>query len=357
MKFLDIYKQDHKLLPKIYKDIYRSIKKTDFILGDEVTNFENIFAKYCNTSYAVSCANGTDALYIAMMALKLPKHSEVILPAMTYCSTVFSVIRAGLKPVLVDIEKDKSTMCLEDLQRKINKKTKLIIPVHLYGDVVDCLQIKKIINKKKIYIIEDASQAHGAFETSTIPNHKQTRKAGSLGDIGCFSLYPGKNLGAYGDAGIITTNNKKFFEYMNKFRNLGSKKKFHHDLIGINSRMDTLQAIILKHKIKNLNKYNQLRKKLGKHYEDNIKNSKIVKLKYSKGSVYHQYVIKVKNLKKFTSYLSKNKIPFGRHYPYPIHKLSAMKDIFKGQKFVNAEELGNQCVSLPVDPFIQKDFE
>ena len=265
MKFLDIYNQDHNLLSKIYKDINKCFKKTDFILGDEVINFENIFAKYCNTNYAVSCANGTDALSIAMMALKLPKNSEVILPAMTYCSTVFSTIRAGLKPVLVDIEKDKPTMCLKDLQKKINKNTKLIIPVHLYGEVVDCLQIKRIINKKKIYIIEDASQAHGAYEQSIIKSHKKRRKAGSLGDIGCFSLYPGKNLGAYGDAGIITTNNKEIFEYMNKFRNLGSNKKFHHDLIGINSRMDTLQAIILKHKMKNLNKNQVIQTSISKY--------------------------------------------------------------------------------------------
>ena len=351
MKFLDIYKQDHNLLSKIYKDINKCIKSTNFILGDEVINFENIFSKYCGTNYAVSCANGTDALYIAMMSLQLPKNSEVIVPAMTYCSTVFSVIRAGLKPVLVDIEKDKSTMCLEDLQRKINKKTKLIIPVHLYGDVVDCLQIKKIINKKKIYIIEDASQAHGAFETSTIPNHKQTRKAGSLGDIGCFSLYPGKNLGAYGDAGIITTNNKIFFEYMNKFRNLGSKKKFHHDLIGMNSRMDTLQAIILKHKISNLDKYNSLRKKIALTYEEKIINPKIKKLKYSKACVFHQYVIKVKNVKKFINLFPK-KI-FHLEDIIINSQTHCIKKLFKGQYF-KMLKLGRQCVSLPIDPFLNK---
>ena len=354
MKFLDIHNQDHNLFSKIYKDINKCFKKTNFILGKDVSNFEKIFAKFCNSSYAISCANGTDALYIAMKALKLPKKSEVIVPAMTYCSTVFSVIRAGLKPILVDIEKNKPTMCLDDLEKKITNKTKLIIPVHLYGEVVDCLKIKKIINKKKIYIIEDASQAHGAYELSEFQNTKKKRKVGSLGDIGCFSLYPGKNLGAYGDAGIITTNNKKLFVYMKKFRNLGSNKKFHHDLVGINSRMDTLQAIILKHKIKNLNKYNQLRKNLALFYQKNITNPKIEKLKYSKECVFHQYVIKVKNVKKFTNFISKKKIPYGRHYPYPIHKLSSLKKIFNSRVFINSEKLGRECVSLPIDPLINK---
>ncbi len=354
MKFLDIHRQDHILFSKIYKDINKCLKKTDFILGNDVSNFEKKFAKLCNASYAVSCANGTDALYIAMMALDLPKNSEVILPAMTYCSTIFSVIRAGLKPILVDIEKDKSTMCLNDLKKKITNKTKLIVPVHLYGEVVDCFKIKKIIKKRKIYIIEDASQAHGAYEYSGLVSHKKNRKVGSLGDIGCFSLYPGKNLGAYGDSGIITTNNKKLFKFMNKFRNLGSNKKFHHDLVGINSRMDTLQAIILKHKISNLNKYNLLRKKIASIYEKKINNRKVKKLKYSKGCVFHQYVIKVKNVKKFVNYISKNNIPHGRHYPYPLHKLSAVKQIYQGQVFRNSEELGRQCVSLPIDPLLKK---
>jgi dTDP-4-amino-4,6-dideoxygalactose transaminase len=357
MKFLDIYKQDYSLLKNINKDITKSIKKTDFIMGADVANFEKIFAEYCNTSYAVSCANGTDALYIAMMALGLPKNSEVIVPAMTYCSTVFSVIRAGLKPVLIDIEKNKSTMCLDQLKKKITNKTKLIIPVHLYGESVDCLKIKKIINKRKIYIIEDASQAHGAYECSSTKQHnsyrKKYRKVGSLGDISCFSLYPGKNLGAYGDAGILTTNNKKFFNYINKFRNLGSDKKFFHDLVGVNSRLDTLQAIILKHKIKNLDKYNELRKKIALIYENKINNPKIKKLEYSKGCVFHQYVIKVKYVKKFENFLSKKNIPYGRHYPYPIHKLTALKKLYKNQVYKNSEELASQCISLPIDPLLK----
>lgn len=356
MKFLDIFKQDHKLLRNINKDIMKSIKKTDFIMGEEVSNFEKIFAKYCGTSYAISCANGTDALYIAIMSLNLPKNSEVIVPAMTYCSTIFSIIRAGLKPILVDIEKNKPTICLNSLKKKISNNTKLILPVHLYGESVDCLKIKKIIKKKKIYIIEDASQAHGAYENSYSDKHKkELRRVGSLGDIACFSLYPGKNLGAYGDAGIITTNNKKIFHYIKKFRNLGSDKKFLHDLIGINSRLDTLQAIVLKHKIKNLDKYNSLRKKIALIYQNKIVNPKIKNLEYSKECVFHQYVIKVKNVKKFENFLLKKDIPYGRHYPYPVHKLTALKSIFKNQIYKNAEELGRQCISLPIDPLLKKN--
>ena len=359
MKFLDIYKQDYSLIKKINKDLAKNIKKTDFIMGQNVIEFEKLFSRYCLSKYAVSCGNGTDALYIAIMSLDLPKNSEVIIPAMTFCSTIFSVIRAGLKPVLVDIEKNKPTICIAELKKKINNKTKLIIPVHLYGECVNCSKIKKIIKNKKIFIIEDASQAHGAYEcqsTKCINDNccKKGRKAGSLGDIACFSLYPGKNLGAYGDAGIITTNNKKIYKYMNKFRNLGSNKKYFHDLIGINSRLDTIQATILTHKLKTVDKYNYLRKKIALIYNSKINNPKIKKLEYSPGCVFHQYVVKVRNVKKFENFLKIKKIPYGRHYPFPLHKLNALKKIFKNERYKNSEELASQCISLPINPLLKK---
>ena len=348
IKFLDLYKQDQKLHNAILKDIKILFKKGDFILGNEVIKFEDNFKNFCQSKYAISCANGTDALTIALKSLDLPNHSEVIIPAMTYCSTAFAVINAGLTPILVDTEFLKPTIDLIDLKTKINKKTKVILPVHLYGSVANLNGIKKIIRKKNIYLIDDCAQAHGAYDDSM--NSRNRKRIGSTTDISCFSLYPGKNLGAYGDAGIITTNNKKLFNKIKKIRNLGSDKKFIHDYVGMNSRLDTIQAIILNKKIKNLSNYNKNRQKIAQFYNKNIINKKITKLIYSKSCVYHQYVILIKNKKKFINKLNSKKIGFGFHYPYAIHQLDVFKKDFKNKKFVNAERLAKEGISIPIDP-------
>ena len=232
IKFIDLYNQDKNLHKSILKDIKKLFKKTDFILGNKVNVFEKNFAKFCGSKFAIGCANGTDALTIALKALNLPRNSEVIIPAMTYCSTAFAVINANLKPVLVDIDYLKPTISVKNIKKKINSKTKVIIPVHLYGSSADLKSIKKLIKNKNIKIIDDCAQAHGTYDDSI----KLKKKIGSTSDISCFSFYPGKNLGAYGDAGIITTNNKKYYSIMNKIRNLGSNKKFIHDYVGMNSR-------------------------------------------------------------------------------------------------------------------------
>ena len=185
IKFLDLYNQDKNLHKSIINGIKKLLKKTDFILGKEVSVFENNFAKYCGSKFAISCANGTDALTIALKSLNLPKQSEVIIPAMTYCSTAFAVINANLKPVLVDTEYLKPTMDLDDLKRKINKKTKVILPVHLYGSVTDLNAIKKLIKNKKIFLVDDCAQAHGAYDDSW---PKSNKKIGSTTDISCFSF-------------------------------------------------------------------------------------------------------------------------------------------------------------------------
>mgnify|MGYP001162732933 FL=1 len=348
IKFLDLYKQDQKLHNAILKDIKILFKKGDFILGNEVIKFEDNFKNFCQSKYAISCANGTDALTIALKSLDLPNYSEVIIPAMTYCSTAFAVINAGLTPILVDTEFLKPTIDLIDLKTKINKKTKVILPVHLYGSIANLNGIKKIIRKKNIYLIDDCAQAHGAYDDSM--NSRNRKRIGSTTDISCFSLYPGKNLGAYGDAGIITTNNKKLFNKIKKIRNLGSDKKFIHDYVGMNSRLDTIQAIILNKKIKNLSNYNKNRQKIAQFYNKNIINKKITKLNYSKSCVYHQYVILIKDKKKLINEFNSKKIGFGFHYPYAIHQLDIFKKDFKNKKFINAERLAKEGISIPIDP-------
>lgn len=347
IKFLNINKQDKPIKKNIIRNIKKVINKNNYILGDFVDKFERSFASFCNARYAIGCANGTDALTITLKILNLPKGSEVIIPAMTYCSTAFAVINAGLNPVLVDIEPSKSTISLNDLKNKITKKTKIIMPVHLYGSVVDINKIKKIIKKKNIYIIDDCSQAHGAYLGN--------KRVGSLADISCFSLYPGKNLGAYGDAGIITTNNLSHYNKIKNFRNLGSTVKFIHTQVGFNSRLDTIQASVLIEKLKLLKNYNEKRKKIAKYYDDNIKNKKITKLEYSKGSVYHQYVVMVSNRMQLVNLFKKNDIEFGFHYPKSINQIESLKSIFKKNNYVNSENLAKKCFSIPIDPTLTKN--
>ena len=343
IKFLDIYKQDKHIHSFIINKIRKLFKKGDFILGDEVKIFERKFALLTKSKFAIGCANGTDALTLALKSLNLKKGSEVIIPAMTYCSTAFSVINANLKPVLVDIDYKKPTINIDEIKKKITRNTKVIMPVHLYGSVVEIFKIRKIIKDKGIFIIDDCAQAHGAKD-------QKGRPVGSLSDISTFSLYPGKNLGAYGDAGIITTNLKPNFIKIQKIRNLGSIEKFKHDLIGMNSRLDTIQAIILNEKIKNLNKYNNKRRAIARFYKKNIKNKKISQLTYSKNCVYHQYVVLVNDRLKFSKYLDKKKIQYGFHYPKSIHELEVFKKKDIGKKFPNSELISKNGISLPIDP-------
>lgn len=351
IKFFDIYNQDKKLFKKFLTDFTKTIKKTNFINGDPVLNFEQKFAKFCDTKYAVGCNSGTDALFLSLKALNLKKDSEVILPAQTYCSTAFAVIRANLKPVLADIQIDNPTISIKNLKKKITKKTAAIILVHLYGEVCDFKNVKKLIKNKKIHLIEDAAQAHGAKDFSINTNGKT---AGSLGILGCFSFYPGKNLGAYGDGGAITTNSKKLYIKLLKLRNLGGINKYEHDVIGYNSRLDTIQALILTRKLNALNSNNNKRKKIAKIYNQKINNKKITKLNYSKGCVYHQYVIISKFEKKIIKILKKNNIQYGKHYPAPIHKLKSLKRIFLNETYKNAELFSKYGISLPIDPNLKR---
>ena len=347
VKFYSINKSDDIIKNKIISSIKKVLYKNNFILGEEVFKFEKAFKKFCNAKFAISCSNGTDAITLALLALDLPKNSEVIIPAMTYASTFYAVINAKLKPVLVDINSDDPLINFELLKEKINKNTRVIIPVHLYGSVVEIKKLRNIINSKKIYIIDDCAQAHGAkyINGRMVGGH-------SISDISTFSLYPGKNLGAYGDAGIITTNNSKIYNKIIRIRNIGSIEKFNHETIGLNNRMDTIQAAILIEKIKRLNFLNKKRKIIANKYFSKIKNQKIKFLKYTKGSVFHQFVILVNNRNTFSKYLEQNNIEFGFHYPHSINQMNFFKKVFGNKVFKNAENLASKCISIPIDPML-----
>ncbi len=347
IEFYSLNKSDKNIKKKILKSISKVIDQNNFIMGSDVKVFENKFKYFCRSKFAISCANGTDALTMSLISLNLKPGSEVILPAMTYISTFYSVINANLKPVLVDINENDPLININEIKKKINKYTKVIIPVHLYGSVVEINKIKKITKGKNIFIVDDCAQAHGAEYSNG------DRVGGSnLANISTFSLYPGKNLGAYGDAGIITTNNKNIAKKIAKIRNQGFIKKFNHETIGFNSRLDTIQASILNHKINNLKKLNKLRKKIASIYKKNIKNKNIKLIEYSDGSVFHQFVIRVKNRKLFLKYLIKRNIQYGLHYPHTINQTKFYKRKFSKIFFKNAENFAKQCVSLPIDPML-----
>ena len=285
VKFTNLY----KLIPekkKVFKKINLLIKNSNFIGGNEVKKFEKNFANFTGSKYCISLGNGTDALEIAVKSLNLKKGSEIIVPANTWISTAEAVVNNGYKLVFCDIDLDDYTICLKDLRKRINSKTSAIIAVHLYGNPTDMFRIKKIIKNKNIKLIEDSAQAHGS---------KINKKhVGTFGDIGTFSFFPGKNLGAFGDAGAIVTNSKKIYEYALRARNHGAKIKYDHKFSGRNSRIDCINASVLNIKLKNYKNVIKIRNKLAKIYFNKlskIKELKLFQLKKKNTHCFHQFVI------------------------------------------------------------------
>ena len=345
--FNNIYNQDKVLLPKIYKNIKKIIKKSNFILGDEVKNFEKNFARFTKTKYCVGCANGSDALYLALKSLNLRKTDEVIIPDMTYIATASAVINNGCKLRIADVNLENASINQNEVVKKINSNTKAIIIVNLWGYSANYEKLKKICDKKKILLIEDAAQSVGSYNEKGV-------NSGNLGHIACFSFFPGKNLGAYGDGGAVVTNNKKIYEIILKLRTHGAKKKFKYELVGINSRLDTIQAVILKHKLNRINLINQKRRKIANYYFKKIKNKKINLFNINNNSCFHQFVILVRDRKNFLNHLKKYRIPYGFHYPYAIHKLEAIKKYCIDKNFKNSILIAERGVSIPMDPFLNK---
>ncbi len=344
MKFID-FKYQKKLNSKHIKNINKILNKNNFILGNEVHNFEKKFAKFSGSKYAVGTSSGTDALFLALKIINLKKDDEVIIPAHTFIATALSAYYTKCKIVLCDIDPNTLLIDIDKLQKLISKKTKAIIPVHLYGRAADIIKIKKIIpKKKKIFIIEDASQAHGLNYYS---------KKVFIGDFTIFSLYPAKNLGANGDAGIIITNKKNDYIKLKMIRNWGSITKYEHKLIGYNMRMDTIQAAILLEKLKKLKYWNKQRKKIAKFYNLELNKIKYLKINHNliNDHVYHLYVIITKFRNKLQTYLNKKKIDTIIHYPKTINKhLSFKNESFYKKKYKISEEIANSCLSIPIYP-------
>ncbi len=322
--------------------INRVLSRGDFILGEDLALFEKEFAHYCGTEHTIGCGSGTDALHLACRALGLGPGDEVILPAFTFVATALGVTLAGATPVLVDVDPMNALMDLNKVAAAITPKTRAIMPVHLYGQCYDMPALLALAKEHGLYVIEDAAQAHGA--------ECEGKRAGSFGDAGCFSFYPGKNLGAYGDGGAITVNNQELADKLRLLGNWGSRKKYHHEEPGLNSRLDTVQAAILRVKLHRLDGWNQKRRQLASAYSELLSGIENIQLTRHDGdSVYHLYVIRLQNRDNVLRQLHEAGIQAGIHYPFAVHELKAYEWLgYTAGTFPVAEDWARRCLSLPI---------
>ncbi|MBL7868187.1 MAG: DegT/DnrJ/EryC1/StrS family aminotransferase [Flavobacterium lindanitolerans] len=347
IKFLDLKKVNQPYEQAFQDKMKTVMDKGWYILGDEIKAFETNFAHYCGTKYCIGVGNGLDALVLILKAYiqlgKLQKGDEVIIPANTYIASILAVLQADLIPVLVEPDLETYNLDPNTVEKAITSKTKAILPVHLYGQLAPMKEINTLAKKNNLLVIEDAAQSHGAVLYS--------QKSGNWGNAAAFSFYPGKNLGALGDAGAITTNDDALAKMIFAIRNYGSEKKYVHNYIGINSRLDELQAAFLSVKLPNLDKENTVRKKIAERYLAEIKNDKI-KLPFFDGTqnhVFHLFVIRTANREELQEYLSANTIQTLIHYPTPPHHqkaLSYMGDL----SFPITEKIHREVLSLPISP-------
>lgn len=347
IKFLDLKKNyetiKQELQTRLDKNVFES---TSFILGPSLKQFEENFAQYIGSKYCIGVGNGTDALEISINALGFQENDEIITQANTFISTCLGITYNKLKIVLVDCGEDY-LIDYDQIENKITSKTKAILIVHLYGNPTNMNKIMNVAHKYNLLVIEDCAQAHGAKFCG--------KKVGNFGHISCFSFYPGKNLGAYGDGGAIITNSQTLANKIYKLRNLGSEVKYHHELLGRNSRLDSIQAEILSCKLEHLDEWNTQRRKIAEIYDQNLKNLSELKLPLidiNNESVYHLYVIRTKKRDMLQKFLLKNGIETGIHYPNPINKLDVYKNLFK-ESYPNAELFANEILSLPMYPELE----
>lgn len=346
---VDLKKQYRKIKSEIDISIKRVLSSTQFILGEDLKKFENEFSNFCQTNYAVGVGSGISALELGMRTLGIGPGDEVITPANSFIASSSSISFTGAKPVFADCIEKTFNINPVSIIEKISNKTKAIMPVHLYGQPANLEEIGKIAEKYKLFIIEDACQAHGArFEG---------KRVGSFGIFGAFSFYPGKNLGAYGDGGIITSNDENISETVKMMRNYGQKEKYNHIFLAYNSRLDNLQAAILSVKLKYLDGWNKKRQQNALIYNELLKDLPVI-IPYKLDNVehvYHLYVIRTEKRDELEEYLKTNGISTGLHYPIPIHLQRAYKDLdYKIGDFPVTEKLSKEILSLPMFPELEE---
>ncbi|MCM8801504.1 MAG: DegT/DnrJ/EryC1/StrS family aminotransferase [Candidatus Omnitrophica bacterium] len=355
ISFIDLNAQYKELKKDIDLAIKEVIKRGDFILGKDLRLFEEEFARFCNAKYAVGLNSGTDALFLALKSLGIGPDDEVIVPAFTFIATSLAVSYTGARPVFVDIREDTYNINPEGIKKVITKNTKAIIPVHLFGQPADMPKILELAKEYNLKVIEDSAQAHGA----RIRMEGCWRKVGAIGDIGCFSLYPTKNLSAMGDGGIIVTNAERIYKKILMLRDYGRVSRYKHIIIGYNSRLDTIQAGILRVKLKRLDKWNLMRRRIARLYDRLLKDIPQIITPYVSPDVkhvYHLYVIRTKLRDKLLKVFNKKGIPALIHYPIPLHLQKVYKNLgYKKGDFPVAEKVASQILSLPMYPHLKEE--
>ena len=352
MYFLNLEKQYQSIKKEIDTAIKKILDSSNFIGGNEVESFEKEVAKFCGSKYAISLNSGTDALFLALKALGIRSGDEVITTPFTFFATAEAIANTGAKPVFADIKSDTFNISSELVEGLITPRTKAILPVHLFGQVADMESIMKIANKHKIKVIEDAAQSFGA--------EYKKKKAGAIGDIGCFSFFPSKNLGAYGDGGMAVTNDQKIAATINLLKNHGSSSydKYKNLVLGTNSRLDTIQAAILRVKLKYINKWNKARIKIAQYYNKHLQGVIGITTPNVDNNIFHQYTIRLHSEQVrngLREYLQKAKIPTMIYYALPLHLQPAFK--YFGNKvgdFPEAEKAAREVLSLPIYPELKR---
>jgi len=349
--FADFSGQYQTIKGRIDTGLKRVFEKGNFILGEEEKAFEEQFAKFCDTKHAVGVNSGTDALYLALGALDISVGDEVIIPTFTFIATALCISYTGAKPVFIDIEEETYNIDPQKLEEVITDKTKAIIPVHLYGQPANMDEITTVARKHNIAIVEDACQAHGATYKG--------RKTGSLGDIGCFSFYPTKSLGAFGDGGIVVTNSDEINEKIQMLRDYGRKGRYEHKIKGYNSRLDTVQAVILSAKLEHLDEWNRMRGDHASYYCELLKEASSITtpiIKENRTHVFQTFAVRISNRNKVLEEMKKRGVGVLIHYPIPIHLQEAYADLgFKKGDFPVSEKIADEVLSLPMFPHMTND--
>lgn len=348
--FVDLQAQYQSIKNEVDAAVHGVLDRSDYVLGKAVSDFEADFAEYCETTYAIGVDSGYSALELILHAMEVGPGDEVITAANTFVATVLAINNCGATPVLVDIDPQTYNMDPAKVEAAITPATRVLLPVHLYGQTADMDPILALAEKHDLRVVEDACQAHGA--------RYKGRRAGSLGDAAAFSFYPAKNLGAYGDGGAVTTSDETIAEKVRLLRNLGMRVKYHHELKGFNHRLDTLQAAVLKTKLPYLDGWNAGRRASAADYDELLANLPVVAPpvdpKYE--HVYHLYVVRVQNRDALQTYLKEAGIASGLHYPIPIHLQPAFADLgYQAGDFPITEQYAKEILSLPMYPELTRD--
>jgi len=345
--FVDLKSQYQSIKDEVDSAIMKVVGDCAFVGGPHVQRFEEAFAEYCGAKYAVGVSSGTSALHLALMAMGVGPGDEVITAANTFIATAEAVTHAGASVGLVDCDAASFNIDTALIEQAITDKTKVIIPVHLYGQAADMDAVREIAGKHKLMVLEDAAQAQGAGYKG--------KRAGSMGDAAAFSFYPAKNLGAYGDAGMVVTNSKEMADYVRLLANHGRRTGTDHAVVGYNARLDGIQGAVLGVKLPNLDGWNERRREAAGRYDQLLKGLDVATpeaMPYAK-HIYHLYVIRVKNRDRVKEAMGEKGVGCGMHYPIPVHLLDAYKHLGKpAGSYPVAEEIANELLSLPMFPEI-----